>query len=403
MSLLEMEKYREDFPLLANRDVIYLDSATATLVPSCVIEAIKEFYETNGTIVKRGAYKLTIEATEKYDKARKQVADLFKCAATEVVFIPNESYGVSSLLYSLPWKKNNRIVTSYLEHHSSYLPMLYLASHFDVKIDHLAHDTEGQIDPDSLNELITSDTKLIALTYSPLLFGTITPLESIMKIAHEQQIPVLIDGTRIVGHLPIDLKVLGCDFFVCHGNVGLLGPMGIGLLYINQDIQVELDPLFLGSGTVRKVTEKEYHLMDIPDKFEPGSSNVANAVGLGTAIQYLTNVGLIKIREYERLLIDKLIEGLRRINKVKLYGPLSSANKIGIISFNIEGLNSHDVAMYLDEAANIAVRSGLLCSHPMLNKFNIPGVVQASLHFYNTEDEITKFLEVVETIAKELA
>jgi len=197
--------------------------------------------------------------------------------------------------------------------------------------------------------------------------------------------------------------VLGCDFFVCHGNVGLLGPMGIGLLYINQDIQVELDPLFLGSGTVRKVTEKEYHLMDIPDKFEPGSSNVANAVGLGTAIQYLTNVGLIKIREYERLLIDKLIEGLRRINKVKLYGPLSSANKIGIISFNIEGLNSHDVAMYLDEAANIAVRSGLLCSHPMLNKFNIPGVVQASLHFYNTEDEITKFLEVVETIAKELA
>jgi len=400
---VETGKYREDFPLLVNRDLIYFDSATATLVPSCVIEAIKAFYEMNGTIVKRGAYKLTVEATEKYDHARRQVGEFFKCAAAEVVFVPNESYGVSSLLYSFPWKKNDRIITSYLEHHSNYLPLLYLASHFNVTVDYLTHDTEGQIDRDSLYELITQDTKLITLTYSPLLFGTISPLDSITKLAHEQQIPVLIDGTRIVGHIPIDLKALGCDFFVCHGNVGLLGPMGIGILYLSQDIQVELDPLFLGSGTVHKVTEKEYYLLDSPDKFEPGSTNVANAVGLGTAVQYLTNVGLSNIREHEKVLTDTLIEGLRQIEKVQVYGPLSAANKIGIVSFNIEGLNSHDVAMYLDETANIAVRSGLLCSHPMLTKFNIPGVVQASLHFYNTKDEIAKFLEVVESIARELA
>jgi cysteine desulfurase/selenocysteine lyase len=154
---------------------------------------------------------------------------------------------------------------------------------------------------------------------------------------------------------------------------------------------------------VRKVTEKEYQLMDFPDKFEPGSTNVANAIGLGAAVHYLTRVGLTNVREYEKLLIDKLIGGLKQINKVHLYGPTNSTNKIGIVSFNIEGLNSHDVAMYLDEAANIAVRSGLLCSHPMLNKFKIPGVVQASLHFYNTAEEIAKFLEVVGTIAKELA
>jgi cysteine desulfurase/selenocysteine lyase len=398
-----MEKYREDFPLLAKREVIYFDSATATLVPRQVIETLKDFYETNGTIVKRGAYKLTVEATEKYDKARTQVASFFKCIPPEIVFVPNESYGISSLLYSFLWKKGNRIITSYLEHHSSYLPLLYLASHFDIKLDHLPQTAEGQINPDALTELITPDTKLISLTYSPLLFGTITPLKAIIKIAHDHQIPVLVDGTRIAGHLPIDLKALGCDFFVCHGNVGLLGPMGIGVLYISQQLQVKLDPLILGSGTVRKVTEKDYQLMDFPDKFEPGSTNVANATGLGVAVQYLTQVGLANIREHEKLLIDKLIGGLKQINKVRVYGPTNSTNKIGIVSFNIEGLNSHDVAMYLDEAANIAVRSGLLCSHPMLNQFKIPGAVQASFHFYNTEEEIAKFVEVIGTITKELA
>jgi cysteine desulfurase/selenocysteine lyase len=398
-----MEKYREDFSLLAKREVIYFDSATATLVPRQVIEALKDFYETNGTIVKRGAYKLTMEATERYDKARAEVAEFFNCRPREIVFVPNESYGISSLLYSLSWKKGNRISTSYLEHHSNYLPLLYLASHFDIKLDYLPQTAEGQINPDGLTELITPDTKLIVLTYSPLLFGTIIPLKTIIKIAHDHQIPVLIDGTRIAGHLPINLRALGCDFFVCHGNVGLLGPMGIGVLYISQQLQMKLDPLILGSGTVRKVTEKEYQLMDFPDKFEPGSTNVANAIGLGAAVHYLTRVGLTNVREYEKLLIDKLIGGLKQINKVHLYGPTNSTNKIGIVSFNIEGLNSHDVAMYLDEAANIAVRSGLLCSHPMLNKFKIPGVVQASLHFYNTAEEIAKFLEVVGTIAKELA
>lgn len=398
-----MKKYREDFPLLAKREVIYFDSATATLVPRQVIETLKDFYETNGTLVKRGAYKLTVEATEKYDKARAQVAEFFKCRPREIVFVPNESYGISSLLYSFLWKKGNRIITSYLEHHSSYLPLLYLASHFDIKLDYLPQTPEGQINPDTLTELITPDTKLVALTYSPLLFGTITPLKAIIKIAHDHQIPVLVDGTRIVGHLPIDLQALGCEFFICHGNVGLLGPMGIGVLYISQQLQVKLDPLILGSGTVRKVTEKEYYLMDFPDKFEPGSTDVANAIGLGVAVQYLTRVGLANIREYEKSLIDKLIIGLTQINKVHVYGPTNSTNKIGIVSFNIEGLNSHDVAMYLDEAANIAVRSGLLCSHPMMNQIKIPGVVQTSLHFYNTAEEIAKFVEVVGTIAKELA
>jgi cysteine desulfurase/selenocysteine lyase len=205
-----MEKYREDFSLLAKREVIYFDSATATLVPRQVIEALKDFYETNGTIVKRGAYKLTMEATERYDKARAEVAEFFNCRPREIVFVPNESYGISSLLYSLSWKKGNRISTSYLEHHSNYLPLLYLASHFDIKLDYLPQTAEGQINPDGLTELITPDTKLIVLTYSPLLFGTIIPLKTIIKIAHDHQIPVLIDGTRIAGHLPINLRALGC-------------------------------------------------------------------------------------------------------------------------------------------------------------------------------------------------
>jgi cysteine desulfurase/selenocysteine lyase len=399
---VDIKQNRKDFPILLNQDLIYLDSATSTLIPTCVIEAIKKFYETNGAVTKRGVYKFTIEATEQYQKARMQVAEFFHVAAEETIFVPNESYGISSLLLSLPWKRGNRIITSYLEHHSNYLPLLYLASRFGTKIDHIAHDTDGQINPESLVNLVTPETKLISLTYSPLLFGTVSPVKEIVEIAHDKNIPVLVDGTHIAGHLPIDLKSTGCDFFICHGNIGLMGPMGIGVLYINQNTQVKLNPLILGSGTVSKVTESSYQLMDFPDKFEPGNPNVANAIGLGTAVNYLKGIGLGEIRNHEVSLMDLMISGLNNIEKVIVYGPADSSKKIGIVGFNIADLNAHDVAMYLDEAANIAVRSGLLCSHPMLERFKLPGVVQASLHLYNDEADINQFLHIVTTIAKDL-
>ncbi len=399
---MNIKNNKKDFPVLLNQNLIYLDSATSTLIPICVIEAIKSFYERNGAITKRGVYKLTIEATEQYQKARMQVAEFFNVAAEETIFVPNESYGISSLILSLPWKRGNHIVTTYLEHHSNYLPLLFLASRFGTKIDHIAHDTDGQINSESLVNLITPETKLISLTYSPLLFGTISPIKEIVEIAHDKNIPVLVDGTHIVGHLSIDLKSTGCDFFVCHGNIGLMGPMGIGILYINLNTQVDLNPLILGSGTVSKVTEAGYQLMDFPDKFEPGNPNVANAIGLGTAVTYLRSIGLTAIRNHEVSLMDLMISGLNNIEKVIVYGPVDSSKKIGIVSFNITDLNAHDVAMYLDEAANIAVRSGLLCSHPMLERFKLPGVVQASLHLYNDEADINQFLHIVTTIAKDL-
>jgi len=400
---LNIGRFRKDFPVITKENLIYLDSATSTLLPNCVIEAVKKFYESNGAVIKRGVYKLTIEATDQYQKARTQVAEFFNATANEIIFMPNESYGISSLLYSLPWDMSNSIITSFLEHHSNYLPILYLMKRFGIKISHITHNSEGELNLDSLMSLITSNTKLISLTYSPLLFGTINPMKEIVEIAHEKNVPVLIDGTRIAGHHSIDLKSIGCDFFVCHGNIGLMGPMGVGVLYIRQDIQATLNPLILGSGTVSKVQINEYQLMDFPDKYEPGSPNTANVVGLGAAINYLQGIGLENIRNYEKSLIDRIIKGLKNIDNVILYGPTDSSKKIGIISFNIKELNAHDVAMYLDEVANIAVRSGLLCSHPMLEKFKIPGVVQASLHLYNSEADISQFLTTVETIAKDLS
>ncbi len=399
---MNIDKCKKDFPILSNQDLIYFDSATSTLLPIHVIEALKNFYETTGAVIKRGVYKLTVEATEQYQKARNQVAEFFNVSAGEIIFVPNESYGISSLLYSIPWEKGFEIITSYLEHHSNYLPILYLSKQNGIKIKHILHDSEGLFDPDSLVELITSETKLISLTYSPLLFGTISPVKKITEIAHNLNVPVLLDGTRIAGHLPIDLKSLGCDFFICHGNIGLMGPMGVGVVYINIDTTTNIDPLIIGSGTVSKVTEKDYQLMDYPDKFEPGNPNVANVVGLGAGVNYLRGLKLSKIRNYEKSLISLMINGLKDIEKVTLYGPIDSNIKNGIISFNIEELNAHDMAMYLDEVANIAVRSGLLCSHPMMNKFQIPGVVQASMHLYNTKEDINAFLSTVETIVKEL-
>ena len=324
---MDISKYREDFPVLKNEDLIYLDSATSTLVPNCVIEAIRTFYETNGAAVKRGAYRLTIEATDQYEKARTQVAEFFNVAPSEIIFVPNEAYGISSLLYSYPWKKNNQIITSYLEHHSLYLPILYLSENCAVQIQHLSHSTDGEIDPDSLEPLIKPETKIIALTYSPLLFGTNSPVEPIVKVAHDHNVPVLVDGTRIAGHQPINLKKLGCDFFVCHGNIGLLGPMGVGVLYISQDVSVELNPLLLGSGTVAKVRVNDYQLMEVPSRFEPGNPNVADVVGLGTAVDYLQKIGLQNVRNHELNLINTMLNGLGAIENVEVYGPTDSAKK----------------------------------------------------------------------------
>jgi cysteine desulfurase/selenocysteine lyase len=368
-----------------------------------VIEAVRSYYETIGAVIKRGAHKLSIEATDQYEKARVKVAQFFNVAPAEIAFVPNESYGISSLVYGLPWVKKNRIITSVLEHHSNFLPILYLASRFGVEIDYLNHNKYGELLLDSVTSKFTTDTKLVSLTYSPLLFGTVSPIPDLVKIAHDHNVPVLVDGTRIAGHLPIDLKALGCDFFVCHGNVGLLGPMGLGVLYIKQDAFIQLNPSIIGSGTVSKVKLSGYQLMDPPSIFEPGNPNVAGVVGLGAAVDYLMAIGLKKIRSYEKGLIETMVTGLSNIENVKLYGPTDPEAKNGIVSFNIDELNAHDSAMYLDEAGRIAVRSGQLCSHPMMDAFELSGAVQASLHLYNSKEEIIQFLEIVQTIATELA
>ena len=325
---MDINKIKRDFPVLSNQDLIYLDSATSTLIPSCVIEDIKKFYETNCAIVKRGAYKLTIDASDLYKKSRSRVAEFFKVSSREIMFVPNESYGISSLLYSIPWKKDDQIITTMLEHHSNYLPILYLRSHRNIKIEHLSHTTEGMVVSESLADIIKPETKLITLTYSPVLFGTITPIKEITEIAHEKNIPVLVDGTRIVGHLPIDLKALGCDYFVCHGNIGLMGPMGVGVLFINQETEISLDPLIIGSGTVSKVTAYDYNLMDFPDKFEPGNPNVANVIGLESAVQYLQNLNPLNIRKHEQSLIKQMIQGLKNIENIKLYGLTTFGKEI---------------------------------------------------------------------------
>ncbi len=400
---MDINKIRDDFPVLKSQNLIYLDSATSTLLPKVVIGVIKEFYGKNGTVSKRGVYKLTVEASDQYQKARIAVADFFKTSSGEISFTPNESFGVSSLLFSLKWRKGDRIVTSLLEHHSNYLPLLYLKNRFGVELDHLAHSALGEIKADSLAELGGPKPKLISLTYSPLLFGTISPIKKIVRIAHEQNIPVLLDGTRIAGHRPIDLKALGVDFFICHGNIGLMGPMGVGLAYRNENYAGDFEPLLIGSGTVSKVTTADYRLMDYPDNFEPGNPNVANALGVKAGIDYLQRIGLSQIRKHEISLVELLLQGLESIDEVDVYGPTDATLKNGIVSFNIEGLNAHDVAMYLDEVADIAVRSGQLCSHPMLNAFSIPGVVQASLHIYNSKEDVNQFVNTVEMIVKELS
>jgi cysteine desulfurase/selenocysteine lyase len=396
---MDIERIRKDFPIL--NDIIYMDSAATSLTPEPVLDAILGYYRKYNANVERGVHRLSQMASQKYEDAHRKVANFIGIAPKkneneEVIFTKNATEGINTVAAGLGWKRGDKIVTSLMEHHSNFIPWLRLREK-GVILDIITPNKGGFFDISDFEDAIDDRTKLVAITHVSNVLGTISPIKEISTICREKDALLLVDGAQSVPHLRIDVKELGCDFF-CFSGHKMLGPTGTGVLLMRKDV---IEPLCFGGGTIKKVSLDDYELMEGKARFEAGTPNIAGGIGLGRAVDYLNGVGMDEVRAYEEELSKRLVEGLLEIEKVDVYGSYSKKERIGTVSFNIKGLNPHDVAMMLDEASDIMVRSGHHCCMPLMKYLGLEeGTVRVSLYLYNTVEEVEKLLETVAGIAK---
>lgn len=394
---MNFAEIKTDFPIL--NDIIYMDSASTSLTPETVLNAVSKYYREYNANVGRGVHRLSQFASQKYKEARRKVADFIGANEEEVIFTKNTTEAINTVASGLKWKIGDKVVTTLLEHHSNFLPWLRLKS-LGVELDIVKPDKNGKFNVSDFKEVIDDKTRLVAVTHVSNVLGTITPIEEISAICEKKNALLLVDGAQSVPHIHVDVRNLGCNF-LCFSGHKMLGPTGTGILWMKEDFFDRLEPLNFGGGMIDDVSINGYELTKGYERFEGGTPNIAGVVGFGRAIDYLKKIGMDKIKDHEAKLTERLLEGLLEIKRVEIYGSLNSKERIGLVSFNIKDLNSHDVALMLDEASNIMVRSGHHCCMPLMKYFGLKeGAVRVSFYLYNTEEEVDRFLETVKEITK---
>ncbi len=395
---MDIERIRKDFTIL-KKGVIYLDSAATSLTPDSVVEAAKSYYYDYNANIERGVHSFSQKASREYEIAHSKVADFFGVDEKEIVFTKNCTYGINLVANSLRWEKGDNVVTTLLEHHSNYLPWLRLRDRYGVEVKRIKPTKEGFFELKDFEDAIDSNTKLVAITHVSNCLGVIVPVGEIGEIAHRKNALFLVDGAQSAPHFAINLRKLGCDFFACSGHK-MLGPTGTGILYIKDDLRDRIEPFEVGGGMINSVDIDNYSLADGWEKFEAGTPNIAGGIGLGAAVEYLKNIGMKNIEKYERKLTRKMLEGLRSLEKLTLFGPSDPEKRTGVIPFKVPNMSPHEIAFALDEVSNIAIRSGLHCCHPFLKSVlhEPEGTARVSLYFYNTEEEIDTFIEALKEI-----
>lgn len=381
---------KNDFPIL-NGGLIYLDNASTTQKPYCVIEAISNYYRFSNSNVHRGVYSLSEKATEAYEGVRNRVANFLNAKSRkEIIFTKGSTEGINLVASSFGSriKKGDEILISEMEHHSNIVPWQILCEKTGAKLRVIPINIRGELDMEKFRRMLNKNTKLVAVVHVSNSLGTINPVKKIIAAAHEKNIPVLVDGAQSTQHIKIDVQDLDCDFFVFSGHK-IYGPTGIGVLYGKEKILEKMPPYQSGGDMILKVTFKKTLYNFLPYKFEAGTPNIEGVIGLGAAIHYIEKIGWEKINGIETELLDyatlKLAEirGLKIIGTAKMKGP--------VISFTIEGIHPHDIGTFLDNE-NIAVRTGQHCTEPVMDKFGIPATTRISFAVYNTKEEIDQLV-----------
>lgn len=383
------EKLREDFPLLQERDISYLDNAATSQKPEEVLEAIEQFYEQNNANVGRGIYDLAGDATESYREARKTVAEFIGASEDEIVFVRNTTEAENLVAEAFDFEGD--IVLSEMAHHSEQLPWRRKAEEDGREVDYLKTE-DGQISVESAREKIGQDTGLVAISHISNVFGAENPVEEIIELAHENDAVVVLDAAQSVPHMSVDVKELDADF-VCFSGHKMLGPTGIGVLYGRKKLLENMQPYQVGGGMISKVTEEEVSYQRPPGKFEAGTENVAGAVGLAAAVNYLERVGLENIYSHDKKLCSEMVERLQELEPVNVISPKDAT----VVSFTVHGVHPHDVAEILN-SEDVAVRAGHHCAQPLMQKLGVSGTVRASPYLYNTEEDVDALVEGVKKV-----
>jgi len=392
----DVEKIRGDFPILT--DIIYLDNAATSFSPEPVVQAVVDFEHQYRANIGRGVHRLTRIASQRYWHAHEKVAQFIGGNAGVTVFTKNTTEAINMVAQGLSWNHNDRVITTILEHHSNLLPWRNLNEQ-GVSVDVIGITADYSLDLFALEQSISDATRLVAVTHASNVLGVITPIEKIAEICHDHSALLLVDGAQTVPHMPVDISGLGCDFFAFSGHK-MLGPTGTGVLWMKEEL---IEPTMLGGGMVETVTKDGYTAAEGYQKYEAGTPNIGGGIGLGVAVDYLAGIGMEEIRRHEDLLTTRLIEGLKKIDRVRVYAPGRRESRIGVVSFTIDGIHPHEVAQQLDESADIMVRSGHHCCQPLMEHLGLPdGTVRASLALYNTGQEIDLLIAAVEEIVRGL-
>lgn len=398
--------YLEDFPLLQQTDkgkrLVYLDNGATTQKPLSVIHAIEQYYTTFNANPHRGAYELSVQATEIYENTREKVRDFLGAAKiSEIIFTKNATESLNLIAYSYGMnfiQAGDEIVISIAEHHSNLVPWQQVAKAKGAVLKYLYVNTDGVLSEEELDSKITGKTKLVAVTHVSNVLGIINPVKRIAEKAHAVGAVVVVDGAQSIPHLPVNVRELDVDFFVFSGHK-MLAPMGIGVLYGKEKLLDAMPPFLFGGDMIEYVQEQETTFAPLPAKFEAGTQNVGGAMGLSAAIDYLNRVGMSAIEECEKELVRYAITKLSKLPYITLYGCGELVDKTGVISFNVQDVHPHDVSTILD-ADGIAIRAGHHCAHPLLQYLGVNATCRASLYFYNTKDDVDALIDSLSRVRK---
>ena len=413
MALLDTNVIRKDFPILGRtvrngKKLVYLDSAATSQKPLSVLDAERDFYLNHNAAAHRGAHLLAEEATDAFEGARAVVADFISAQSSEIVFTKSatESINVVSYGFSNHLPKNdpfyineqNNILVTQLEHHANLLPWQQLAKRSGAKLSWLGITKDAQIDISNIESVINEKTKIVAITHQSNVSGAITQLEPIVKRAREVGAILLLDACQSVPHMAVDVNNLDVDFLTYSGHKAV-GPTGVGVLWGRSELLEKMEPMITGGSMIDHATIESATWAKAPKKFEAGVPNMAQAVGLGAALNYLTKIGMGKIHAHEEILVERALTGLQNISGVEIIGSKSSRNRGSAISFTIEGVHPHDVGQVLDDLG-IAVRTGHHCAWPLMQELKLNATTRASFYLYNTPEEVDVFLDGINQVKK---
>jgi cysteine desulfurase/selenocysteine lyase len=388
----DVTRIRKDFPILKQevrgKPLIYLDNAASAQKPQAVIDAISRFYSTSYANIHRGIHWLSERATEAYESARITVQRFLGVAeAKEIIFVRGTTEAINLVAQTYGrthLKVGDEILISTMEHHSNLVPWQMLCEATGAVLRVIPINDAGELLLDAYERLLSARTKLVAIAHVSNVLGSVNPIRQIVDLAHRRDVPVLVDGAQAVPHLPVDVQALGCDFYACSGHK-LFGPTGIGVLYGKASLLEAMPPYQGGGHMIRSVTFEKTTYNTVPERFEAGTPNIAGAVGLGAAIEYVSTIGLETITAYEHDLLAYATEQVSKIHGVRLIG--TAKDKVGVLSFVVDGVHPHDLGTFLDNEG-IAIRTGHHCAQPLMSHFGVPATARASLAFYNTREEI---------------